>query len=156
LSITAWRIVKQKQTRVAFTGEGARRYGGRWNSKGVSVLYVAQSQSLAALEMLVHLGSGELLNYYSAISVSFDEHLVLDVDSASLPKNWKAYPAPKRLQKIGDVWVSAAKSVVLRIPSVIVPSENNFLLNPAHPDFDKLAIGEPLRFRFDPRLISES
>jgi RES domain-containing protein len=156
LSITAWRIVKQKHTRAAFTGEGARRYGGRWNSKGVPIVYVAQSQSLAALEMLVHLDSGELLKYYVAIPVTFEEHLVSHLDSSSLPKNWKAYPAPNRLHTIGDAWASARKSVVLRIPSVIVPSESNFLLNPAHPDFDKLAIGEPLRFRFDPRLISES
>jgi RES domain-containing protein len=140
LSITAWRIVKQKHTRVAFTGDGARRYGGRWNSRGVSVVYLAQSQSLAALEMLVHLDSGELLNYYAAIPVDFDERLVSDVDFSSFPKNWKAYPAPKRLQTIGDAWVYRGKSVVLRIPSVIVPSESNFLLNPAHPDFDKLAI----------------
>ena len=156
MRITAWRIVKQKYTRAAFTGEGARRYGGRWNSKGVPVVYVAQSQSLAALEMLVHLDSAELLEYYVTIPVTFEEHLVSHVDSSSLPKNWKVYPAPKRLQTIGDAWASARKSVVLRIPSVMVPSESNFLLNPAHPDFDKVTIGEPLRFRFDPRLISES
>jgi RES domain-containing protein len=156
LSITAWRIVKQRHTRVAFTGEGARRYGGRWNSKGVSVVYLAQSQSLAALEMLVHLDSGELLKYYVAIPLTFDARLVSSIDSSSLPKNWRAYPAPKRLQKIGDTWVSDGKSALLRVPSVIVPSESNFLLNPDHPDFDKLGIGAPLRFRFDPRLVSES
>jgi len=156
LSITAWRIVKHRHRRVAFTGEGARRYGGRWNSKGVSVVYLAQSQSLAALEMLVHLDSGELLKYYVAIPATFDARLVSHVDASSLRKNWRAYPAPKRLQKIGDAWVSAGKSAVLRIPSVIVPSESNFLLNPDHPDFDKLRIGAPLRFRFDPRLVSES
>jgi RES domain-containing protein len=119
-------------------------------------VYLAQSQSLAALEMLVHLDSGELLNYYAAIPVDFDERLVSDVDFSSFPKNWKAYPAPKRLQTIGDAWVYRGKSVVLRIPSVIVPSESNFLLNPAHPDFDKLAIRTPQRFRFDSRLVSRS
>jgi RES domain-containing protein len=78
------------------------------------------------------------------------------VDVSSLRKNWKAYPAPKRLQMIGDAWATSCKTVVLRIPSVIVPSESNFLLNPAHSDLDMLAIGEPLRFRLDPRLVAES
>jgi RES domain-containing protein len=153
LNFTAWRIVKRKFRRVAFTGEGARRYGGRWNSKGVAVVYVAQSQSLAALEMLAHLDSAELLRYYVAISVNFDSRLVLDVDVSSLPKNWKTYPAPMRLRAVGDAWVSSGKSAVLRVPSVLVPSESNFLLNPHHPEYTNLAVGEPLRFSFDPRLF---
>jgi RES domain-containing protein len=153
LNITAWRIVKRKFRKAAFTGEGARRYGGRWNSKGVAVVYVAQSQSLAALEMLAHLDSADLLRYYVAIPVSFDSKLVHDVDLASLPKNWKAYPASRNVRAIGDRWVSSGKSAVLRVPSVIVPSESNFLLNPSHPDYTKILIGKPLRFRFDPRLF---
>jgi len=152
LNLTAWRIVKRKFRKTAFTGDGARRYGGRWNSKGVAVVYVAQSQSLAALEMLAHLDSGGLLHYYIAIRVSFDSRLVGDVDVSSLPKNWTTYPAPRSLRAIGDNWVSSGKSAVLRVPSVLVPSESNFLLNPRHPDFTKLVIGEPLRFRLDPRL----
>jgi RES domain-containing protein len=156
LNITAWRIVKRKLTKAAFSGEGARRFGGRWNSKGVSVVYAAQSQSLAALEMIVHLDSVELLKYYVAISVTFDSRLALDADLSSLPKNWRAFPAPKGLKAIGDDWISAAKSPVLRVPSVVVPSESNFLLNPGHADFPKLVIGSPLRFRFDPRLFRHS
>jgi RES domain-containing protein len=153
LNFTAWRIVKRKFRRAAFSGEGARRYGGRWNSKGVTVVYVAQSQSLAALEMLAHLDSGELLRYYVAIAVIIASRLVVDVDVSSLPKNWKTYPAPKSLRAIGDAWVSSDKSAVLRVPSVLVPSERNFLLNPRHPEYTKLVIEEPLRFSFDPRLF---
>jgi RES domain-containing protein len=153
LNVTAWRIVKRKFRNVAFTGEGAHRYGGRWNSKGVAVVYVAESQSLAALEMLAHLDSAEVLRYYLAIPVSFDSRLVMDVDVSSLPKNWKGYPAPRNLRAIGDAWVSSGKHVVLRVPSVIVPSERNFLLNPSHPEYANLVIGEPARFSFDPRLF---
>jgi RES domain-containing protein len=153
LNFTAWRVVKRKFRRVAFTGEGARRYGGRWNSKGVAVVYVAQSQSLAALEMLAHLDSANLLRYYVAIPVSFDSRLVTEVGVSSLPKNWKNYPAPGSLRAIGDAWVSSGKSAVLRVPSVLVPSESNFLLNPRHPEYENLVIGEPLRFSFDPRLF---
>jgi RES domain-containing protein len=144
LNFTAWRIVKRKFKKAAFTGEGARRYGGRWNSKGVAVVYVAQSQSLAALEMLAHLDSGDLLRYYVAIPVSFDSRLVVDVDVSTLPKNWKSYPAPRSLRAIGDAWVSSRKSLALRAPSVLVPSESNFLLNPRHPEYTNLVIGEPL------------
>jgi RES domain-containing protein len=153
LNFTAWRVVKRKFRRVAFTGEGARRYGGRWNSKGVAVVYVAQSQSLAALEMLAHLDSANLLRYYVAIPVSFDSRLVTEVGVSSLPKNWKNYPAPGSLRAIGDAWVSSGKSAVLRVPSVLVPSESNFLLNPRHPEYENLVIGELLRFSFDPRLF---
>ena len=153
MNFTAWRIVKRKFRKVAFTGEGARRYGGRWNSKGVGVVYVAESQSLAALEMLAHLGSGDLLRYYVAIPVSFEPRLVVDVDVSTLPKNWKTYPAPRSLRAIGDAWVASGKSAVLRVPSVLVPSESNFLLNPRHPEYINLVIGEPLRFSFDPRLF---
>ena len=143
MNFTAWRIVKRKFRKVAFTGEGARRYGGRWNSKGVAVVYIAQSQSLAALEMLAHLDSGDVLRYYVAVPVSFDSRLVLDVDVSSLPKNWKSYPAPRKLGAIGDAWIFSGESAVLRVPSVLVPSESNFLLNPAHPMFANLLIGDP-------------
>jgi RES domain-containing protein len=156
LNFTAWRIVKRKFRKIAFTGEGPRRYGGRWNSKGVAVVYVAQSQSLAALEMLAHLDSGDLLRYYVAIPVSFDSRLVADMDISSLPKNWKGYPAPRNLRTIGDTWASSGKSAVLRVPSVLVPSESNFLLNPRHPDYANLVIGKPLRFSFDPRLFRQT
>lgn len=153
MSIIAWRIVKRKLARGAFDGEGARRYGGRWNSKGVAVVYLAQTQSLAALEILVHVDSAQLLEHYVAIPVTIDPKLVTRVDASSLPKNWKAYPPPKRLREIGDGWVSSGNSAVLQVPSVIVPSESNFLLNPLHADYPRLKIGQPIRFRFDLRLM---
>lgn len=155
MTITAWRIVKRKLARVAFSGEGARRYGGRWNSKGVAVVYVAQTQSLAALEILVHVDYAELLQHYVAIPVSIAPNLIIRVDVPRLPRNWRAYPPPKRVRAIGDDWVAVGSSVVLQVPSVIVPSESNFLLNPLHPDYAKLKIGNPLPFKFDPRLMSE-
>jgi RES domain-containing protein len=121
----------------------------------VAVVYLAQSQSLAALEILVHVDSPQLLEYYAAIPVSIDPSLIARIDVSSLPKNWAAYPPPKGIRAIGDDWVAAATSAVLQVPSVIVPVENNFLLNPRHPDFPKLQIGKPVPFKFDPRLTSE-
>jgi RES domain-containing protein len=147
----AWRIVKQKLVRMAFSGEGARRYGGRWNSKGIAVVYTAESQSLAALEILVHAESPELLQDYVAIPVSIDPEFIARVDISALPKDWRAYPAAHAVRAMGDDWVARGASAVLRVPSVVIPSESNFLLNPAHRDFAKLKIGEPAAFEFDPR-----
>lgn len=155
MNIVAWRIVKRWLARTAFDGEGARRFGGRWNSKGVAVVYLAQSQSLAALEILVHIDSPQLLEHYVAVPVSIDPNLIARIDLSSLPNNWKTYPPPRRIRAIGDDWVAAARSTVLQVPSVIVPLENNFLLNPRHPDFPKLQIGKPVPFKFDPRLATE-
>jgi RES domain-containing protein len=152
LTLSAWRITKQKHARSAFHGDVARIYGGRWNSPGTAMVYTAQSQSLAALEMLVHLDSPELLNRYVLFQVSIDPVLVEDLDPTTLPRNWKADPAPARVRAIGDDWVAGGASAVLRVPSTLVPGESNFLLNPRHKDFAGLRIGKALPFQFDPRL----
>jgi RES domain-containing protein len=152
LTISAWRITKQKYARSAFGGDGARIYGGRWNSPGTAMIYTAQSQSLAVLEMLVHLDSPDLLRKYVLFQVSIDPSCVITLSFASLPRNWKADPVPARVQAIGDDWVAGCASVVLRVPSALVPGEFNFLLNPRHPDFGKLRIGKPIPFQYDPRL----
>ncbi len=152
MSLTAWRITKRKHAKAAFSGGGARKYGGRWNSPGVAVVYAAQSQSLAVLEIVVHLESTKLLGKYVLIEVDIDEAFVQPVESWRLPRNWRADPAPLTLRTIGDEWALSFASAVLRVPSTLVPSENNFLINPLHPDFRKLRISDPISFRFDPRL----
>jgi RES domain-containing protein len=152
VSITAWRITKRKHARAAFAGNGARKYGGRWNSPGIPVVYTAESQALAVLEMLVHLDSAELLPAYVLIGVEIDQALVADIDHSRLPRYRRAVPAPPGLRAIGDEWVLAGRSPVLRVPSTLVPAENNLLLNPLHRDFSRLRIGDPIPFRFDPRL----
>ena len=154
MPVTAWRIFKPRHGRTAFTGEGARLYGGRWNSPGVAVVYTSQGLALAALEMLVHLHSEQVLERYRVAPVTFDSELVRDVDRARLPRNWRADPAPARLRAVGDRWVAGNESAVLRVPSAVVEGEFNFLLNPAHPDFARLVIGRPRAFRFDPRLAT--
>ena len=150
--ISAWRIVKRKHAQASFTGEGARLFGGRWNSPGVAVVYTAESQALAALEMVAHLESAELLEYYVAIEVR-GEVPFERLEPAGLPRRWRAFPAPAKLAAIGDAWAAARRSVGLRVPSALIPEEHNFLLNPAHPDFTRLAIGKPVPFRFDRRLV---
>jgi RES domain-containing protein len=150
--VTAWRITKRKHARSAFTGQGAREFGGRWNNLGTAIVYTAQSQSLAALEMLVHLDSSELLQKYVVIGVEFDQSLITPVDPAALPRNWRSDPSPPEVRSIGDDWILAGSSAVLQVPSALVPGENNFLLNPEDQDFARLRFGKPIAFRFDRRL----
>jgi RES domain-containing protein len=152
VTVTAWRITKRKHARHAFGGEGAREFGGRWNNPGTAVVYTAQSQSLAALEMLVHLDSADLLEKYVLLAADFDQSLVKVVDASNLPRNWRADPPPAQVRSIGDEWVLGGSSAVLQVPSVLVPGENNFLLNPGHQDFARIRFGKPLAFRFDARL----
>ena len=116
------------------------------------MVYVAESRSLAVLEVLVHLDSPALLQKYVFLEVDFEASLVIDLDRSSLPKNWQSDPVPEAVQAIGDRWVLSGDSAVLRVPSVLVPGESNYLLNPRHPDFGKVGVSRPLAFRFDPRL----
>ena len=152
MNLTAWRITKHKHVRSAFTGEGARLFGGRWNSPGTPIIYVAQSQSLAVLEVLVHLDSAAILEEYVLLRVDFEQSMVRDLNRSAVPSFWRADPPPVETQPIGDEWSAAGTSVDLRVPSTLVPGESNFLLNPQHPNFKKLKIFEPQSFRFDPRL----
>jgi RES domain-containing protein len=152
LNLTAWRITKYKHIKSAFTGEGARLFGGRWNRPGTPIIYVAQFQSLAVLEVLVHLDSAAILEKYVLLRVDFDESMIRSLNRSALPSSWRADPPPFQTQTIGDEWAAAGTSVALRVPSTLVPGESNFLLNPQHPDFKKLKIFNPQSFRFDPRL----
>jgi RES domain-containing protein len=150
--LTTWRITHRSLAKTAFDGEGARMYGGRWNSFGTPVVYTAQSQALAVLEMLVHLDSPEPLKGYVFFEVRFDASLVKELAKSQLPRNWKSDPVPRRAQAVGDAWVRSGESAVLAVPSVIVPGERNYLLNPRHPDFQRLKIGKPQPYELDARL----
>jgi RES domain-containing protein len=153
--ITAWRLVKSRHARAAFDGEGARLYGGRWNSQGSRVAYASDSVALAALEVLAHLQSTAVLQAYSLATIRFPESTVETVDPASLPAEWRRFPSPPENQAIGDRWVAEGRSLVLRVPSAIVPSASNYLINPAHPRFVAAVIEVPQRFAFDPRLLKQ-
>lgn len=116
-------------------------------------MYTSESLALATLEVLVHLQASKVLSSYSVFRVHFDERIVTSVDRASLPKNWRAYPASRELHAIGDRWFATRASVALKVPSAIIDTENNYLINPAHANFSSLVIDPPERFTFDPRLL---
>ena len=134
----AWRIIKSRFAAEAFSGEGARLYGGRWNSPSIAMVYTAGSVSLATLELLVHLNNTSVLPSFSICPVDFDDSLVELLDRATLPQGWNESPPPTSLRTIGDDWISRGSSVVLRVPSAVIENENNYLINAAHTDFKKL------------------
>ena len=150
--ITVWRIVSAHYKDKAYTGDGARIHGGRWNSKGVAVVYVAGSLALASIEMIVNLPAPKLLQKYVRISAQISSDLVSDLSEVDLPEDWNSRPISPSTRAIGDLWVKKQSSAVLRVPSIVVPNEYNYLLNPAHADFAKIEIGKPIIYYFDPRL----
>jgi len=152
--ITAWRLIKSRHAAAAFDGEGARLHGGRWNSPGTRVAYASDSIALAALEVLAHLQSTAVLQAYSVVSLSFPDESVELLTTSLLPARWRRFPSPPENQAIGDQWVAQGRSLILRVPSAIIPSAANFLINPSHPEFAKVVIGRPERFALDRRLLS--
>jgi RES domain-containing protein len=138
---------------MAFDGEGARAYGGRWNSPGRAVIYASESRALATLEVLAGLKTSAVVPAYVLIRVDFDEALVTYADPNDLGTDWRASPPTSATQRIGDEWLDEATSAALRVPSAVVPDEFNYLLNPRHSDFGTLRIGRPEELYVDPRLL---
>ncbi len=149
--LTARRVVPPQRAATAFDGEGSRIYGGRWTSAGRLSVYVASTTSLALLETIVHAPSA-LLPAYLVVPLTFDSGLVSEIATRKLPASWRRYPAPPDLQRVGDDWLASGRSAVLRVPSAVVPEEFNFLLNPEHRDFRRIAIGRRFAIATDSRL----
>jgi len=148
---TVWRLVTARFAESAFTGEGARLFGGRWNRKGIAMVYTAGSQSLAMLEMLVQ--DEPLRARYVMIPVTLPKNLKIErVTPEQLPTDWRDFDAREALQIIGSEWARRRSSAVLAVPSAVIPAETNYLLNPLHPAFAKIEIGEPQVFVTDLRL----
>lgn len=157
--VEAWRIVPVHRAAVAFKGEGARLYGGRWNLPGRAAIYLAGTRALAALETLVHLDRVANQHIFVRFKVTIPDGLL---DQSLQNANAKGAPAKAEItslhvhpatQRYGDTWLRRAEAAALAIPSAIIPEEPNFLINPAHPSFTELQIGQPEPFTFDPRLI---
>ena len=152
MTVTAYRITKREFARAIWSGIGAREYGGRWNSKGLAVVYASESRALAAMEQLVRLIKPRALSGYVVASITFSESQLLRVDEASLPRGWDSAVAPPPLRKFGDDWVGLARSPLLAVPSAIIRGEWNFLINPAHAEFGRLKKSRVRPFVYDNRL----
>ncbi len=151
--ITAFRVVKEKHASNAFTGEGSRRFGGRWNHKGVAVVYLSDTLSLAALEQFIHLGREGLHIPFVYFSIEIPDHVsVTDIEIDSLPKDWRREPPPKSTKDLGTQWVKSKSSALLRVPAVILPIGFNYIANINHMEIKDIKIGDPEPFTFDSRM----
>ena len=151
--ISIWRIDKARHAAESFSGEGAYAYGGRWNPQGVRVVYTSDSLALAALEKFVHLEGLAAAISFVSFRIDIPESVkVRHLEAGHLPKDWRQVPAPDATRLVGQNWVNKNETAILRVPSTIIPSEYDYLLNPLHPDFNSLKISKPSPFSFDPRL----
>ena len=150
--LTVWRLVSARFAKSAFSGEGARLYGGRWNRKGVALVYTAGTQSLAMLEMLVQ--DEPLRARYVTIEARIPKGTTIDrIKIEDLPPDWRDIAAREKLQAIGSEWARKRSAAVLAVPSAVIPVETNYLLNPLHAEFRRIRIGAPQKFETDLRLI---
>lgn len=142
-----WRLVKEKYALNALNGEGARITGGRWNLPGISMVYTSSTLSLALLELLVHFDRNYIPKGYVYIAI--------DVPSKIQVSAFRTEQKKLSTQQVGSEWVQKENSLISAVPSMIVPIEKNYLINPNHSDFKKLKISKPEPFLMDPRLIQK-
>lgn len=150
-----WRV----SAHAKFDGEGARRFGGRWNRPGTSVIYAAATLALATLEFLVHVARDAAPAEVAAHYADIPDDVALDrLDDERLPDGWRRYPAPEELQDLGTQWVTAGSSLLLSVPTAVlgvppqvVVAERNYLVNPAHADFARVR-ARAVRLSLDPRM----
>jgi RES domain-containing protein len=148
-----YRIVMRRYLASTWTGYGAEIYGGRWNHKGYAAIYLANSVSLAMLETLVHIHDSATLSEFELFQIEIDDSSIMLLQPQDWPSDWRSAPAPVATMDVGTEWLKSESSVGLLVPSTLVPSENNMLINPYHKDFQAcLNSVKPLSFAFDPRL----
>lgn len=136
------------------SGKGAEIAGGRWNSRGVAMLYTSQSRALCLAEIAVHLPFGIIpLDYYLVEIEIPDNASISKVKTIDLQKDWNSFPHSVETQKVGDEFVFNGKSMVLKVPSAVVQGDFNYLINPRHPDFKQVKIKNTELFSFDKRFF---
>lgn len=137
------------------TGQGAKVVGGRWNSKGRSILYTASSRSLALLEVLVHLPAYTNLDFVIVEIEIPDDLIITKLDPSILPTNWTDYSTTELTKSIGDNWLGNNVALALQVPNTIVKDEYNYLINPNNPGFERIAIKSVSSIDVDERLVKE-
>jgi RES domain-containing protein len=153
--LRCWRITRARYVATCLSGEGARIYGGRWNAPGVAIVYCAESIALAALEVLVHTDPSLVPDDLVTVPVEVpDVATTRAIDPRKLPDGWRTHPAPDTTRTVGEAWAKRRDTLLLRVPSAIVPQEHNVLLNVAHPLMPRVRQGAAEPFAFDPRLLS--
>lgn len=146
-----WRIARGCYA--PLDGEGARLYGGRWNSAGRPVVYTAQTAAMAVLEALVWTDPEDVPDDLRLFEIELpDDASIPAVEAAALPEGWME-PGSPDCAAAGDRWLASAESLALAVPSAVLPEERNLLINPRHPDAARVRIAESRPFAFDLRLL---
>ncbi len=136
------------------SGKGAEKNGGRWNSKGTALIYTSETRALCMAEIAVHTPLGMLPKDYELITIEFpDPTKIQEPDMKKLPSDWRSIPHAHSTQEIGDQFVKSNKYLVMKVPSVIVPGEFNYLINPKHKEMKSVKIKSKVSFNFDERLF---
>jgi RES domain-containing protein len=152
--LRVYRAFDRKHEATAFSGEAARLYGGRWNSVGTAVIYTSTTFSLALLEIMVNDSTRRAPPGMVCAPMDIPNESRLEVlDIAKLPHRWLDSPAPPECQLAGDSWVNHGETVGLVVPSAVARIETNVLLNPAHPDFVRIVVGNIDAMAIDDRLV---
>jgi RES domain-containing protein len=153
LAKALWRVTRKTHAEQPLTGEGARRFGGRWNHVGTPVVYTSGTLSLAVLEYLVNLPISDLPDDLVSIELRVPNDLPrTEIATDELPNNWRTFPAIEELKNLGTEWVREGKTPILTVPSVVIPNELNYLVNPAHEGAKQIEVASVEAFALDVRL----
>ena len=150
--VRVWRVTHRQYLESAFSGEGARLFGGRFNSEGLRAVYTSGSLSLSLLELLVQIEDREYLDNCIQFYADIPSEFIFKPTINELPAGWDAIPYGKSAQKFGDQWINDRQYAVMRIPSVVVPIEFNYAINPNHVDFERIEISNGEKVMLDPRI----
>jgi len=153
-----YRLSRKLHATAPYSGEGGRFSAGRWNRLGTLMAYASGSRPMAFLEVLIRIKANDLQDinrFYVVCPAEIPDHLVPSmVPIGKLPDDWRAFPAPAATQEFGERWIAARSSLVLTIPSALMPSESNYLINPLHPDFPKLKVLPSESLSLESRLLN--
>lgn len=149
-----YRIVRRRYAKDTFDGEGGYLFGGRWSGPGTRISYAAAHLSLAMVEYFVQIDATDSPRDLVSVAADIPDTVSRAIlRTADFPTGWRNVPAPPALAAIGDSFAAQRKTAILAVPSALVPSESNWLLNPLHPEFARIQVREPEPFRYDARFF---
>jgi RES domain-containing protein len=149
-----WRICCKPYVDIALDGIGGMYTSGRWHNKGHPIVYTATSAALAALEVLVHVDPLTAPTDLRLLAIELPDDLSIEVlEPIMLPEGWRSVPAPAALQTLGSSWLTSGRTAALNVPSAVIKVERNVLLNPRHPEMQRVCIHSDEAFSFDIRLL---
>lgn len=153
--IRVYRIVREPYSKTPLDGEGSYRFGGRWSSPGTRIAYTAEHLSLAIIEYFVHIEASDPPKDLVVVAADIPDTVSrVALTPEELPSNWRQVPAPTRLAVVGDSFAAERKSAILVLPSALVPSESNWLVNPLHPEFAEIRVNPAEPFHYDARFFA--